>query len=372
LRLLTPRADFTYGNTRLRVRKADLLDRSDYEALLGKDVDGILGTLSSTPYEPEVEAAIIRQRGAQRVHEAVRRHFARSLEALRSFYDGRAREVVDVLLSRWDLHNALTLLRGVAAGTNSEETPGYVFPMGALNDALVREVARQSELAAAAQLLVRWRLPDPETARSLRHAWPEYERTEDFAALEHAVTAAWVRRTAGTLENLSSDGEPLRRFFDREVAERNLLVALRLREALARDEIERLPQAGDLEAYLPGGAVRPEVLDEAIRRPDAAGVAAALVEAGLEAWQEPLERWTQDQSLAGLQHELEARRLQDAAELFLRGDPLGIDVPVAYAAAKQIEAHNLRLLAEGAVRNLSPERVRERMIFPAGNEVQDR
>jgi V/A-type H+-transporting ATPase subunit C len=369
LRLLSSGADFTYGNTRLRVRKAGLLHRSDYEALLGKDVDGILGALASTPYGPEVEAAITRQRGARRVHEAVRRHFARALEEMRSFYDGSARELVDLLLSRWDLHNALTLLRGVATRSDPEETPAYVFPMGSLNDALVREVARQSELAAAVQLLVRWQLPDRDTARTLRRAWPEYERTEDFAALEHRVTAGWARRTSDALESLRPGSEALQRLFGREIAERNLLTALRLREALARGEIERLPQPGDLEVYLPGGAVRPESLDEAIRRPDAAGVAAALAEAGPGAWQEPLERWGQDQNLAGLQHELETRRLRDATALFLRGDQLGIDLPVAYAAAKQIEAHNLRLLAEGAARNLSPERVRKRMILPESGEA---
>lgn len=368
--LLAPRADFTYGNTRLRVRKADLLGRSDYETMLGKDVDGILGTLSATAYDPEVEAAITRQRGARRVHEAVRRHFSRTLEEMRSFYDGGARELVDLLLSRWDLHNVLTLLRGVATGSGAEGAPAYVFPMGSLNDALVREVVRQSELAVAVQLLVRWHLPDPETARSLRRAWPEYERTESFSELEYAVTEAWIRRTADALESLSPDSDTLRRFFDRETAEHNLLITLQLREALAQGEIDRLPTPDDIEIYLPGGTVRPEVLNEAIRRPDAEGVANALAGAGSDAWREPLERWAQDDSLSRLQHGLEARRLRDAVDLFLSGDPLGIDVPLAYAAAKQIEAHNLRLIAEGAARNLSSGRVRERMILPEENEGQ--
>ncbi len=361
MRLLAPRTDFDYGNTRLRVRRASLLDRPDYEAMLGTDVDGILGALSSTPYDPDVEAAITRHRGARRVHEAARQHLARTLEEMRSFYGGRARELVDLLLSRWDLHNVLTLLRGVATTPGTEEALAYVFPMGALNDALAREVARQNELAAAVQLLVRWRLPDPDTARTLEHAWPEYERTGDFAALEHAVTVGWIRRIA--LEDAGPDGKPLRRFFDREIGERNLLVALRLREALARGEIDRLPVLEDLGVYLPGGIARVDRLDAAIRLPAANRVAAALADAGPGAWRAPMERWAREGSLTGLQHELEARRLRDAVALFSRGNPLGMDVPIAYAVAKQTEARNLRLVAEGAVRNLAPERVRERMVF---------
>jgi hypothetical protein len=198
----------------------------------------------------------------------------------------------------------------VATTPGTEEALAYVFPMGALNDALAREIARQNQLAAAVQLLVRWQLPNPETARVLKRAWPEYERTEDFAALEHAVTVRWIRRTADALEDAGPDGEPLRRYFDREIGERNLLIALRLREALARGEIDRLPVPEDLRVYLPGGIARPDRLDAAIRLPDAEGVAAALADAGPGAWREPMERWAREGTLSALQHELEARRLR--------------------------------------------------------------
>ena len=51
------RADLSYGNTRLRARRGDLLRDADYERLLGEDVDGLLGALEGTPYAPDVEAA---------------------------------------------------------------------------------------------------------------------------------------------------------------------------------------------------------------------------------------------------------------------------------------------------------------------------
>ena len=362
MRLLARRADFGYGNARLRARKADLLGRADYEALIGKDVDAILGALSETPYGPEVEAALTRHHGAQRLHEAVRHHLARVLEEMRSFYKDRARELVDVLLSRWDLHNTITLLRGEAVSPNTEDALLHVYPMGALGDAYAREIARQNEFAAAVQLLVRWKLPDPETARGLRDAWPDYERTEDLAALEHAVTANWTARTAVSLQDTTGDGEVLRRFFGRETDEKNLLVALRLREALRRGETDSLPVLEGHGVYLPGGSVMIERFDDAIRLPDPGNAAQALA-AGHEEWRRPLERWAGSGDLAGLQHELETRRVRDAAGLFATGDPLGMDIPIAYAVAKETEARNLRLIGEGASRGLDPERVGKRLVF---------
>ncbi|WP_166172612.1 V-type ATPase subunit [Rubrobacter tropicus] len=362
MKLLTRRADFGYGNARLRARRADLLGRAGYEALIGKDVDAILGALSETPYGPEVEAALTRHHGAHRLREAVRHHLARVLEEMRSFYKDRAGDLLDVLLSRWDLHNTVTLLRGEAVAPHTEDALLHVYPMGALGDALAREVARQNEFAAAVQLLVRWKLPDPETARGLGEAWPDYERTEDFPALEHAVTANWTARTDGILTTTGNDGAPLRRFFGRETDEKNLLVALRLREALRRGETDGLPVLEGYGVYLPGGSTKIARFDDAIRLPDAGNAATALA-AGHEEWRRPLERWADSGDLAGLQYELEARRVRDAAGLFATGDPLGVDIPIAYAVAKETEARNLRLIGEGAARGLDPARVRARLVL---------
>jgi len=361
------RADFGYGNARLRARKAGLLSRADYDALLGKkDVDGILGALADSPHGPEVEEALTRHHGTQRLQEAVRHHLARSLEETRSFYGERARELVDVFLSRWDLYNTITLLRGGAVVPRSEDALAHVYPMGALSDALAREIAHQNEFAAAVQLLVRWKLPDPETARGLRDAWPEYERTGDLPALEHAVAANWTARTAGALRETGGDGAALRRFFERETDERNLLVALRLREALSRGETDRLPVLDGLGVYLPGGSMSIERLDDATCLPDANAVAAAFA-ANHEEWRLPLERWARGGDLAGLQHDLEKRRLENAVGLFTTGDPLGVDIAIAYAVAKENEARNLRLVGEGAARGLDPERVRARLVILDGS-----
>ena len=238
--------------------------------------------------------------------------------------------------------------------------------MGAMDDALAREVARQNEFAAAVQLLVRWKLPDPETARGLRDAWPEYERTGDLPALEHALTANWTARTAAALRDAAADGAALRRFFERETDQRNLLVALRLREALSRGETQSLTVLEGHGVYLPGGSVGIGRFDDAIRLPDANAVAAALA-AGHEEWRRPLERWAGTGALAELQHDLETRRLEDAVGLFATGDPLGVGVPVAYAVAKETEARNLRLVGEGAARGLDPARIRARLVVSEGS-----
>ena len=160
-----------------------LLRGADYERLIGRDVDGLLGALATTPYAADAEASRAHD-GLRRLHDAIRVHLSRSLEEMRSFYTGRARELVDVLLARFDLHNVIAVLRAHAADTArpSEARPALI-DMGWLVEPLAHEILRQGELAGAVDLLARSRRT-ASRPRALRAAFAEYERTEDLAALE--------------------------------------------------------------------------------------------------------------------------------------------------------------------------------------------
>ncbi|MEJ7790421.1 MAG: V-type ATPase subunit [Gaiellaceae bacterium] len=349
-------ADFAYGNTRVRARKGGLLSPADCERLVGKNVEALLGALDGTPYAQDVEAALTRQHGLRRLHEAIRLHLGRSLEEMRSFYAGPARELVDLLLSRFDVQNVVALLRAQAGRSRSAEDALLgVVPVGWLLEPLAREILRPHELAGAVALLARW-TPDAAQARALRAAFTEYERSDDLAAFERAILADHVTRLAEALERAGQDGETLLRFVRREIDEQNLLVALRLRSALERGEVTELALDGEL---LPGGRVSAASLEAAVRGPAAVSDLRTL---GGEAWRAPLARWATTGDLVALERELEQRWVADATALFAEGDPLSIDVPLAFSVAKQTEAQNLRLLGEAAVRHSDPELVRRELL----------
>jgi V/A-type H+-transporting ATPase subunit C len=362
---LTRSADFVYGNTRLRARKSELLGAGDYEALLGRDVAGILEALAGTAYRDELESALAVSGDRRALHDALRRQLARVLGELRAFYEGRARELVDLLLSRFELHNMLALLRGSVREASAEQVLATLFPLGKLDDAVAYEIARQPEPARAVDLLVTWRLPDPMLARTLAHAWPEYERTDDLAALEHTLTARHAERLDEELRHAGPDAEPLRELVAREHDAVNVLIVLRLRFALQLDEIAALPPPPEPGRFLAGGRIASEALETALRQPTRAEAVARLVEAARrEEWRAPLERIAGGGDLPTLQRELEVRRVRWAVGLFLRGDPLGVDVPIAYTVAQQNEVRNLRLLGEGAAGGMPASALRAQLIVP--------
>ena len=366
--LLAPSADWVYGNTRLRARKTELLGAEEYEALLGRDLEGLAEALAGTAYRAEVEAALA-VTGVDRraLHEALRQHLARALSELRRFYEGSALELVDLLLSRFDLHNLLALLRGRVRGRPPEEVLANVFPLGAIGDAAAQEIARQPELARTVDLLVAWRLPDLALARALADAWPEYQRTEDLAALEHALATHHALRVTQALDDAGADAESLRELVAREHDAVNVLIVLRLRFALQLDELAELPPPRASGRFIAGGRMAPDELEAALRQPTRADAVARLIDAARRTdWRAPLERVAAGGDLPTLQRELEASRVRWAVGLFLRGDPLTIDVPIAYAVAKENEVRNLRLLVEGAAGGLSAAALRAQLIVPRG------
>ena len=181
-------ADFVYGNTRLRARKAALLGSAGFEALLDRDLEGLLEGLAGTAYRPDIVAASAIPTGERALQEIVRQHLARVLEEMRAFYDGPARSLVDLLLARFDLHNLLALLRGLV---REQEGGARAGVRGSARQPRRRSCARDRASARADRRRRPARRLAPTRSgrapRALAAAWPEFERTEDLRALEHAL-----------------------------------------------------------------------------------------------------------------------------------------------------------------------------------------
>ena len=92
-----------------------------------------------------------------------------------------------------------------------------------------------------------------------------------------------------------------------------------------------------------------------------------LIEAARRAdWRAPLQRIASGGDLPTLQRELEVSRVRWAVGLFVRGDPLSFDVPIAFTVAQENEVRNLRLVGEGVAGGLPAAALRAQLIVPWG------
>ena len=349
---------YDYGNARLRARRPGLLRDEQYAGLLGRDGPELLVGLAASSYLPRAEAAQAATGGwLATLYRAAHDHLVAALTGVAGLYSGRAAEAVTALLGRFDLHNTLTLLRSAHHGTAPD--PALLVPVGRLGAGTAREAAGQPDLPATARLLAGRRLPDPGTAPVLVAAARRYELDTGLAAVEQAVTrSAWAHQL-GVLRAAGPAAAEALAALRREADDRNLLLALRLREPA--DGPGGTAPGGQ---QLPGGTVPAGQLAAARRAPARAGVLAALAPVR-RAWQGPLTAWADGGDLAALQASLETGRLRAECQRLRRGDPLGAATAAHYVLAHQAQARNVQLLAQAAMGVLTQDDVRHHLVLPA-------
>ena len=357
-RLCAARADLSYGNTRLHARRGALLRAADYERLIGEDVDGLLEMLETTPYARDIDAAE-RARPAAALHAAIRTNVGRSLEEMRSFYAERARELVDLCSHASTSRTSSRCCAPRRARSRPRRARSRSRPSAGWSNRWRGELLRQRELAGAVDLLAR-STPGPRpgacAARGIR-------RIRAHRGSRGARAGRRRRPRRSLLVTLAAAGgtaSTLLRFMRREIDERNLLSALRLRDALAAAPPPRRRRT----RCFPAARRRPPRSRPRCtpRRRTRSPRRSARV--GGEAWRAPLARWAATGDLTALERELERPRIADAAALFASGDPLAIDVPLAYMAAKLAEARNCVSWARRPSAASAPDVVRRELLWP--------
>ncbi|WP_409331593.1 V0D/AC39 family V-type ATPase subunit [Trujillonella humicola] len=320
------RPDFVMGNTRLRARRGALLDPEQLARLAGRDLAGLAADLRTTAYGTGMPPGPV---GRQVLLEAVEERRREALRGVRAVYRGEAADVVGVLLSRYDLADTLTLLRGAAHDLPDDDVLAALHGVGALTPAAARHVVAE-EAEAVVQRLAEARLPDPGTAAAARRAWERYLLHGDLAELELAVARAAAERADRLLVEVGRPAAPLRRFVAAERDAANLVAALRLGRA-GTDPTE-VPAH-----LLPAGEIPVRALVAVAAGGDPASAAPAE-------WRGETARASTAGDLAGLGRALERHLLTAAARAGRTGDPLGVDVPLGYVAAVELETLALRRL----------------------------
>lgn len=340
--------DYGYGNARIRAMKASLLDRRAYEALLSAaSVEGLIEALVGTAYKEEIEAALVKYAGVPCVTEGLRRSVQRTVGSITRFFDGRARDLVRLVVSRWDLSNVIAIVRGQARGVSAEEILRALVPAGELKELELQELVKQPTIRATAELMLTWRLPyGGALARALRLS------DGDLAQVETELHRVRFREA---LADLGADANELcvREMLEAEIDVENLSLLFRLSGIGGR-------HAAPL---VDGGSLPSRLLAEVAAARDIEAMVRLLQETPYGSLlQGRLEKYRQSGNASVLERALEEHLVLKGVRMFHR-DPLSIAIPIGYVWAKSNEVANLRLIAQGRALGWPPEAIREEMIW---------
>jgi V/A-type H+-transporting ATPase subunit C len=376
--------EYDYGSARLRAMKSRLFKLADYETLLTHEsLDDVISSLAQSTYRAEIEAALVRYGGVRCVTEALRVNFAHTLSRIKTFFRGEARRLLGILLTRWDVFNLKTILRGLARGVPAEEILEVLVPAGELDEVALTQLAQQPDVRAMVDLMVTWRLP---YAWQLATSMPAYVERGDLAELELALdrfhhtevlrsltgaTAGHRKVSAGgRIELVPQVGQPedynvalVWEMIEVEIDIANILALLRL--CHVPDWTERIhARYGVADAsplLIPGGQISGETLARLSLPTSVDDVVGGLANTPYGSLLQPLlEAYHQTLDLTPFQRELDRHLVRLGVGTFRR-EPLSLAPAIGYIWAKQAEVTNLRLIAHGKALGMDRDAIRREL-----------
>ncbi len=352
-------SDFDYGNARLHAMKSRLLARQELETLAEqKSIMGLINALTKTALREGIELSLVQSTGMDALNRTRRNEYINSIGKARTYFSGKAEELANCVVHRYDVDNFKSILRGLRQQAPSDEILAGTVPAGELKHADLSRLAKVTNARMAIDLLATWRDPMAQPLLSLRALKPGADIIEMELVLERWYFSSAIK-TADKY-NASS----LRKYARLNADIANILTAFRLINAQATaDSHSRLN--GDDPTYLfigPGSISFAQLRDvtnqQSINRAinKLLGTPFAEILSGSE------KGYRINQRLSEFETSLIRYQLKQSKNLLI-GDPLGIGVFIGYAALKTNELANLHRIAHGIQLGESRDQIKKELIF---------
>lgn len=326
--------------------RSRLLDPGRVEELLAlPSLEAFIQALGSTPYAHEIQEAQSRTTDPLRiVDDALARNFYLTTTKILSFAESKARQLIELVLMRWDLSNIRSILRGKHTGRRDEEILAGLIPAGRLNEPALKELVAQSDIAGVAGGLGGM---DHPLAVALAEGLREYLATKDLLVLELQLDRYYAAYGLRIASGHGHNEEVVRRFLQDEVDATNVRTAVKLQrvDGLRKDE--------KLRFFIPGSRLSENTF---LAMSDPQTVERGVQAARLQGF--PIKSVHDDPG--ALERGLDSAMLRAQANLYLQ-DPLGIEIVIGYLAMKYSEVVNLRLIARSTALGIPRDRIRKEM-----------
>lgn len=355
-------AGYEYGNARLRAMRSRLLSAADLNKLAeAGSLADLIGLLSDTPYRKALEISLVQTSDLQSIDEALRRDFIQTVSGIRGFYSGSERELVDLFLRAFDVHNLKTILRGLSRQSSRSEIERAMLPVGELSAVVINELLRASSPRAAIDLLATIRHPFAQPLLTLRAERPGADLFEMELALDQ-----WRCREAARVLKGAQDGAALSRAaLNLEADIANLMVVLRfLHSAEEQRHLKRrVEQAGLERLFIEAGSLPASRLARLYGANSVKAAVDLLQDVPFAAaLREGFKEYEKTSRLSEIERALRRYQLCWLAWQIAK-DPLGIGVFLGYLALKNNEVANLRRIARGIQLRQGAETIRRELEF---------
>ncbi|MCJ7744931.1 MAG: V-type ATPase subunit [Actinobacteria bacterium] len=331
-------SDYGYVNARVRGMRSHLLTKDFFMRMVEADsFEALHGMMDQTVYRREINEAILMSPDRPDYDQALSINMAATLRKILDSTGGEPHKLVNLLLTRYDVLNVKTILRGKKGNATPGEIISTLLPVGNLRMDVLEQMAREREIRQVIDLMATLRI---NYARPLTAALGDFiKHDQNLAVLELALDRFHFEDVMKELKGKNKNVDMVRQMFTAEIDMRNISTLVRIRGI-------RLDDEDVMGMRLPGGSLTAGQFLDLDRLGDIVRIVGEYPDPTYRKLLEKALSEYQEIDVVAFDRELERALIKQGVAMS-NVDVLGIGVIIGFMWAKQNEIINLRIVLRG-------------------------
>lgn len=343
-------APYIYVCTRMRVRKAKLIPREEYQRLLNMSLPEIARFIEETEYKQEIDELGTSFKGTNLIEVAVSWNLAKEYQRILQITPGNLKHFAKAYLRRWDIQNVLTIIRGKIQGVKSGKIKEVLVPAGSLDRVFLDRLVNEDSPERIVDVLKDTRIY-PVFVREFQPAM----ESGSFARLENELYKAFYADLIAEAKSGVKGGDLFLAFIKLDIDIKNIKTLFRLRaDGFDEDGRDILVPGGSFSLdelqQLNGIQQHEEFIDNLMRK------------VKLKSLLDLLESLKKERKVRDIEIALTRVQLEQMERMSKR-TPFSIHPILVYLEKKKYEVTNLRAIARGKESNLPTEKIAECLVM---------
>ena len=346
--------DYGYINARIRAMRSFLLKEEDYlEALREKTPDEFNSFLSSrASYAQDFQESLITQSVSSLGDEALKLNLCRIFKKMLRFSEGEPQKLMLILLGWWDIYNLKTIIRGILGFKDKTEIIQALIPAGRWDLEFLKQLAGSKDLKALANNLVM--RGEDGFEKELACLIRGYSEDPSLEILENSLQEIYFKRAQESLSKGNRNARIIWDYLILKIDFLNISSVLKNIPDLHSEGLKFIPFGALSDAFLKDLMSLKSITDALQRFTHSCYP--WLASEGLDLYKRTLR-------LSSLERLLEKKLFSFAYDLYVRGDPLSMSIPLAFINFKENEISNLRLIGKAIHFKLPQDLLKEELVY---------
>ncbi len=330
---------YPYTYVRVNVMRTKLLNKHDYDKLLKMSFSEIAKFLQDTEYKSEIDELAMKYNGVELLEIALLKNLVKSFRKLKKISSAELNKLIDIYLSKYDLINIKTLVRGIYTKTDKSYLSKLLIPAGKLNEEILLELIKKDSVDELIKAVAVFDSgfeykPFQKYIEALKEKGELHE-------LENALDKYHNQKILDFIERLFGEGDLFRKFLLSQIETLNILTVVRLlKEGLNKDEIKKF-------IFWTGHREYDHLVHKFIDAKHIENVLDHITNKSTKKiYGKCIEVYKEKKSLTEFERML-SKSMLERAILFVHQHPLSINTILGYMFAKEIEIQNLLKLIKG-------------------------